>query len=166
MERYRSGCLALGLLLFLCPLILLPALLYGQLQNAWRSAAWPETPGQILSSDARSTRIPFRSYAPFVRYTYTVDGQAYTGDTLAFVRDGVGAAWAGRKVAQYPPGREVMVYYDPANPAVAVLEPGATPAGLLSAFGGYGIFALILVAFGALSLRLSHDWKKRVEAAE
>jgi len=91
---------------------------------------WPATQGQIIASriseststDSDSDRST--SYSPAVEYTYNVAGQEYKGNKITFgFTQGYGRyAKAQAALARYPLGAQVTVYYDPANPADAVLE--------------------------------------------
>jgi hypothetical protein len=74
-----------------------------------------------VRSDAEST-----TFNPVVRYEYVVDHVRYLGDRVAFSqRIFVNSRENAEKVVQkYPLGAEVKVFYNPSNPAYAVLEPG------------------------------------------
>ena len=58
---------------------------------------------------------------PVVQYSYQVGGQAYQSYKLAPGPE-VGGTGAGKVVARYPAGAQVMVFYNPQNPSEAVLE--------------------------------------------
>jgi uncharacterized protein DUF3592 len=98
-------------------------------KQADESASWQSTHGTVTGSSlGQSTNYsdsgPTVSYFPIVRYSYSVVGQPYTGERIAF---GLGesssrSAKAQKMLDGYPVGRPVTVYYDPANPAQAVLE--------------------------------------------
>lgn len=88
---------------------------------------WPSTMGTVnasylerrhSSSDSGSTNYPV------VQYSYRVSGQAYQGTKLAPGPE-VGGTGAGKVVARYPAGAQVMVFYNPQNPSDAVLETKA-----------------------------------------
>lgn len=88
---------------------------------------WPSTLGTVnasylerrsSSSDSGSTNYPV------VQYSYQVGGQAYQGTKLAPGPE-VGGTGAGKVVARYPAGAQVMVFYNPQNPSDAVLETKA-----------------------------------------
>ena len=88
---------------------------------------WPSTMGTVhasylerrsSSSDSGSTNYPV------VQYSYQVSGQAYQGTKLAPGPE-VGGTGAGKVVARYPAGAQVMVFYNPQNPSDAVLETKA-----------------------------------------
>jgi hypothetical protein len=85
---------------------------------------WPSTMGTVntsylerrhSSSDSGSTNYPV------VQYSYQVGGQAYQGMKIAPGPE-VGGTGAGKVVARYPAGAQVMVFYNPQNPSDAVLE--------------------------------------------
>ena len=88
---------------------------------------WPSTMGTVnasylerrhSSSDSGSTNYPV------VQYSYQVSGQAYQATKLAPGPE-VGGTGAGKVVARYPAGAQVMVFYNPQNPSDAVLETKA-----------------------------------------
>jgi hypothetical protein len=88
---------------------------------------WPSTMGAVnasylerrhSSSDSGSTNYPV------VQYSYQVSGQAYQSTKLAPGPE-VGGTGAGKVVARYPAGAQVMVFYNPQNPSDAVLETKA-----------------------------------------
>lgn len=93
---------------------------------------WATTTGQVMAVGVQ----PYRSrsgsgystmYRSAVTYVYTVNGTQYTSDRLA-IGGGLGygsPAIAEREVAKYPAGSMVQVYYNPNNPAEAVLETRA-----------------------------------------
>ncbi len=70
------------------------------------------------SSDSGSTNYPV------VQYSYQVSGQSYQSTKLAPGPE-VGGTGAGKVVARYPAGAQVMVFYNPQNPSDAVLETKA-----------------------------------------
>jgi len=88
---------------------------------------WPSTMGMVnasylerrhSSSDSGSTNYPV------VQYSYQVGGQAYQSTKLAPGPE-VGGTGAGKVVARYPAGVQVMVFYNPQSPSDAVLETKA-----------------------------------------
>lgn len=86
---------------------------------------WPSTMGTVLMStlERRSSSEGSTDYA-VVQYSYQVGGQAYQSYKLAPGPE-VGGTGAGKVVARYPPGAQVMVFYNPQNPSEAVLERNA-----------------------------------------
>lgn len=119
--------------------------------RAQRTRDWPTTAGQVVD-----TRIEKHSgddnkkYRSIVRYGYSVGGAEYTSERFSFGSNRRSKPAAEAFCAKYPPGAEVLVHYDPARPAEAVLsiEPAsaATPLGI----GG----ALVMAA-GAFLFTLS-----------
>jgi len=94
------------------------------------SRHWPSVTGVITTS---ALKLQFQKhtayYRPFVSYSYTVGGIPRGDTRITFALDGPpefpkekGLAWLNQK---YPVGKQVPVFYDPANPDRAVLEPGA-----------------------------------------
>ncbi|HLO32918.1 MAG TPA: DUF3592 domain-containing protein [Anaerolineales bacterium] len=84
---------------------------------------WPSTMGSVVMSKIEqrsSTEGGYTDY-PSVQYSYQVGGQAYQSYKLAPGPE-VGGTGAGKIVARYPPGAQVMVFYNPQNPSDAVLE--------------------------------------------
>lgn len=106
---------------------------YKSRQKAGESQQWPSTSGEITEArvthsthtDADDNRID--SYSPYVRFTYQVSGQEFTGDKITF---GLKQAFNQEQKAQqalgrYQMGGQVSVYYNPDNPKEAVLERSA-----------------------------------------
>jgi hypothetical protein len=83
---------------------------------------WPSTMGvvQMSTIDRRSSSDGYTDY-PVVQYSYQIGGQTYQSMKLAPGPE-VGGTGAGKVVAKYPAGAQVMVFYNPQNPSDAVLE--------------------------------------------
>lgn len=84
---------------------------------------WPSTMGTVTTSylDRRSSSEGGYTNYPVVQYSYQVSGQGYQAAKLAPGPE-VGGTGAGKIVARYPAGAQVMVFYNPQNPSDAVLE--------------------------------------------
>ena len=84
---------------------------------------WPSTMGTVNSSylERRSSSEGGSTNYPVVQYSYQIGGQSYQSSKLAPGPD-VGGTGAGKVVARYPVGAQVMVFYNPQNPSDAVLE--------------------------------------------
>lgn len=85
---------------------------------------WPSTMGMVNASYLERRHSSSESGStnyPVVQYSYQVSGQAYQGIKIAPGPE-VGGTGAGKVVARYPAGAQVMVFYNPQNPAEAVLE--------------------------------------------
>lgn len=102
--------------------------------NAARS--WPSVEGQIVSVSIRthssihdgrhSGAHRQRSYFPQIRYRWSVAGRSFEGRRYALGEeheDYAERSEAQRAAAQFAAGTAVEVFYDPADPASAVLDP-------------------------------------------
>lgn len=133
------------------------------LQKAYASRNWPAVTGRIQNVrvtwdvDNSPESMGDREYYFEVRHAYEVDGQAYTGERYSF---GDGSNAAGRiyrsedearaaAAAAYTVGSDITVYYDPAAPESAVLQPDA-------GFGAYAplFLGLFFLLVGVASWRL------------
>jgi hypothetical protein len=87
---------------------------------------WPSTMGTVHASflERRSSSEGGSTNYPVIQYSYQVGGQAYQGMKIAPGPE-VGGTGAGKVVARYPAGAQVMVFYNPQNPSDAVLETKA-----------------------------------------
>ena len=112
-----------------CVLILLNAIFLGIIYFMRRRMAvvstWPSTMGTVVNSflEQRSDSEGTTNY-PVVQYSYQVAGQTYQSSKRAPGME-VGGTGAGKVIARYPVGAQVMVFYDPQKPSDAVLERNA-----------------------------------------
>lgn len=97
-------------------------------RNARASASWPTVQGMITETDLEfSTDEDGDTWTPRVAYTYLVNGISYENFTIKFGETSYGSESTAREVlVRYPVGQAVTVYYDPADPDRAVLEPGVS----------------------------------------
>ena len=86
-------------------------------------------------------------------YAYQVGGRDYRSTRLYAGRPVLSGSpkIAEAIIAKYPPGASVSVFYNPANPAEAMLEPlnfENAKVALIAAigFGGCGLLALLLMS--------------------
>ncbi len=127
--RLISGCLwflilaGVGLMIFGVVFLI----------NANASRGWPSVQGQVqnVSVVKNSTSGTQGSYHYAVTYVYQVDGRPYTGDRYSLGQGSrASQRYPSRSEARtasrrnYPMGSPVDVYYDPADPASAVLKAG------------------------------------------
>jgi len=106
-----------------------------RLVQAVRSKSWPTVEGELSAAGLR--QVQYRGVeagggsdgasavvADF-SYSYSVDGQTYTGQRVTF-SDHVNKTMASLKKLQtkYQGQERVVVYYNPANPSQSVLIPG------------------------------------------
>ena len=122
-----------GICATVLPIIILVGLgifLYRRSQqgSAAKQAAqsWASTMGTVLMSTIQIKRTSrSRSEIPVVVYQYQVNGTAYQGQTIKAGEQFFNVRVMGQAqatVARYPVGAQVMVYYNPANPAESALE--------------------------------------------
>jgi len=111
------------------------------------SRNWPETTGKIIASgiDPRRSHTSggySTSYYPVVQYQYQVEGRTYLSNRITFGGE-IGYGWtnmAQKQVDNYPPGANVAVFYDPNDPATAVLERTAGTSSKI-----YWVIAIIIL---------------------
>lgn len=88
--------------------------------------SWTGTMGTVLMSSVQVRRTgTSRSEFPVVVYQYQVNGQAFQGQTIKAGEQFFSVRVLGQAqetVRRYPPGAQVMVYYNPANPEESALE--------------------------------------------
>src|SRR5215475_6849563 len=90
-----------------------------------KSATWPKVLGRIVSSEIIDTSdAEGSSYEIKLAYEYSVQGAIYRCDRFGWMGNNTAGlkSDANRIVESYPVGRAVGVYYDPSDPAQAVLE--------------------------------------------
>lgn len=88
-----------------------------------------------------------RRYSPRIIYTYSVYGQAYTsGQVDIGARRWYSSQARAEARLTHRPEQRVTVYYDPDNPAQAVLEAGFTRGAWGTFFIGIGFAAIGMVA--------------------
>jgi hypothetical protein len=120
--------LTLGIigLVFLILNVIFLAILFFMRRRMAAVRQWPSTMGTVDTSylERRSSSEGGYTNYPVVHYTYQVSGQAYQGTKIAPGME-VGGTGAGKVVARYPAGAQVMVFYNPQNPPDAVLETKA-----------------------------------------
>ena len=124
------------------------------LDNAKASSDWPNVNGKITRSAVATKRSDGKTMFSFdVVYKYEVEGKQYTCNNVYFGGEGSSSSSSSANgvVSRYPKGSEVKVYYEPANPGNAVLEPGTTWSSYL-VYGVGMVFLVIgvLVAGGSL----------------
>ncbi len=141
-----------------------------ELTQADASASWPSVAGTVVSSQVKKStssrgtgrkRRRSTSHSASIVYEYTVDSRKHTAKRVSFGATSSSASSAREIVSRYPKGKAVTVYYDPADPERAVLEPG-TSGGTYIPLGVGVVFAAIggYMAVGGLLVR-----KKRLAAA-
>lgn len=126
------------------------------LRNRRRAAAsqqWPTAEGTVTAATIKiwKDRESGDSYEPKITYSYTVDGQQYQGDKIAFgTTRSHDRAGAEAVTARYAVGTPVAVSYDPANPKLAVLEPKSTGSNTVFLIVGV-VFLIVAIVFPILA---------------
>jgi hypothetical protein len=93
------------------------------------SLSWTETSGQVVASDAfPSSAKGNGAYTPRVIYQYTVSGAVYHGNEISYGFSGFSfgetRAKTEQRVAEYPVGANVRVFYNPGAPGYSCIKPG------------------------------------------
>ena len=93
---------------------------------------YPSVPGKVIDSrvETHSDSEGGTSHKAKVRYAYTVNDQPYEGDRVRYGMHTGGKKASRSFVQKHAPGTPVTVYYNPAKPAEAILEPGVSGADL------------------------------------
>lgn len=126
------GWLALFPLLFLLVGLILVAIGARQLYQGRQSETWPTVTGRIaiaalgkhIDRDNDNSTVS-TTYRADISYDYLVEDVAYVnGDVHFGAMSSSDPSVARRLLQRYPVGKQVTVYYNPARPQQAVLEPG------------------------------------------
>jgi hypothetical protein len=123
-----------------------------QMSKAKKASAWPTVPGTVLSSGLEEHRSHDSdggtsvNYEPRVQYQYAIMGSPFTGYRLSFGNASYSYNIAARKIAAYPQGAQVTVYYNPDDPSDSVLEPKAAGGVVLIVIGV--IFVVLAIVLG------------------
>lgn len=119
--------------------------------RSFKTRRWPSVPGRIYSARIRenyNVTERERHYKPDIRYEYRVAGKAFRGKRLGiYAQSNAGYVFATTAMERYAEGTAVTVYYNPANPADAVLIQGPEYQALIGVivpwvFVGFGAFIL------------------------
>ncbi len=113
------------------------------------SHSWIQVPGTITHVKLRKLHDPERNadYEALITYSYAVGKLEFSSSTIAIGKESVELSAKGSLFVheRFPLHSWVQVYYDPANPAQAVLEPGKEGNGVLVIAIGIG-----LVVYGGI----------------
>jgi len=128
------------------------------LREAISARSWEKTDGAVTASETRPISGT-DDFALLVSYEYTVNGQTFKNDRIAFweTRAASRASLEEQRMAQYTPGKAVVVYYNPSNPIAAALTPPQSGGFLGTALLVQGIVTVIgcAIAMFALAYGLS-----------
>jgi len=136
--------------------------------GASASKTWSTVNGTVIrsriekseqrTSRSSGTSITTYSYQPDVTYRYTVNNTTITGQRISWGQV-TNREMAEDIILKYPLNKEVVVYYDPADPEQSVLVPGYS-GGLLF----MPSLGLAVIASGLLSIFVI--WKYGTSFAE
>lgn len=101
---------------------------------------WPSVDGTIIESRIDDAHLEM--IKPVLRYRYQVDGQTHVGFRVAFSGYGSSRPAMDRLIAPYPVGATVRVFYNPRDPASAVLDNTARSDWTYWLLFGIGFLAL------------------------
>jgi hypothetical protein len=111
---------------------------------------WPMTSGKVLSASVESRGTGNQAtYHALILYEFRLHGTIFHGTRIRIgEQDFRNRAEAQRVVDRYPPGRDVLVHYNPNVPGESILEPGSAAWlwGVVSIGGGFVFLGLILAA--------------------
>lgn len=131
-------------------------------QQSREAKDWKETSGTIVSADIDTFEAPttvdniprtvITNQANIV-YGYEVGGNAYQSNRIAFggKTQSTSKRLVGGALGRYKVGDRVTVYYDPANPAEAVLERKAKHIWVLYVFAALFAFGAYAFATGLVN---------------
>ncbi|MEA2811813.1 MAG: hypothetical protein QOJ17_5954, partial [Rhodospirillaceae bacterium] len=121
-----------GMAFFTLGGLMILAMLWASRSQVAEAAGWPQTSGRIVASTVEhyrqrvggartGTLVTF--YEPVIEYSYRVADRDYHSTQLSFGGKAAGSQeLAEARAARYPLGAQVVVHYDPKNPANAVLD--------------------------------------------
>jgi len=123
---------------------------------------WPVAPGSVIASAITADTVGHAYYGRggaryavverrlHVTYTYVVDGYRFPGTRYSILLPSKREATA-RVLSQYPAGAAVMVHYDPADRATAVLDTSIPARSITQIILG------LVVALGTWAATRPHD---------
>ncbi len=154
LTRPRLSVLTGVLLIFL-------GILFSGLPTMIASLRWSTAEGIITSHQFQGKTFreydgdAYKEVHVFIRYEYTVDAVTYMSQSInAFDLP----FYPPEVAARYPVDKKVTVYYDPKNPAEAVLEPG-----FVDVLKAFDVFSYLF--FGAGIYFIHHGISGRKKAA-
>lgn len=148
-ELESSQSIVIGLFFLACVALFLVALL-SKLYETRRASIWPSASGRIVRSRARldlvrasESEIPRNERTADIVYEYKVQGHTHRGSRVSLAErtrpDEIPAL-----LTRYPQGKIVPVYYNPQNPAEAILDRSMPQSAML------GCTTLLAVAIAAV----------------
>jgi hypothetical protein len=142
----------LTILLTIIPVAIVVLILVGVMRRSSSqvnaSKNWDSAIGKVLMSQIEMRRVTgshgaHNSPYPVVVYEYEVMGRRFQGTRISFGTEVGGSIAAPRTLQKYPVGSTVTVFYNPQNPAEAVLEQSSRSNSILK-FVVFVIIAMVL----------------------
>lgn len=127
-------------------------------KRARESVYWPVAEGVIIKScvGTRMHKGEVHHYAD-VKYSFKVNGEEYTSGEITYKHVNRSI---DETLAKFPVGLKVKVYYNPDDPSIALLEPGAS-------WETYQAFAIgILILIVDIGVIVYYKRKDMIEAAK
>ena len=116
--------------------------------RAWQTLDWEEGSAEMLSSGVGAPDGPrSRCYPPRAAYSYSAEGKQFTGQRVRATDGCVSESELTEFQAEFKKGDTVDVYYDPARPSEAVLQPGR----LWYSDWVQAFFGLFFIGFGIVT---------------
>jgi len=113
------------------------------------------TKGRIVRSEIGQGSMSRRGVE--IEYTYAVDGVKYHGHRYRYDDHNVSMEWESTLV-EHPRWSSKKIYYDPQNPADALLEPGVDGADLLLLLFALSLNVLTFILWRAMFARLRENF--------
>lgn len=134
----------------------------GIFESVWQKKHWPVASGVIVSSIVVGKK---RAFQPEITYRFLVDSMAFENKTDLHM-SGFGNKRARRDNAkrvagEYPINKQVIVYYNPANPTESYLRFGPYWSDYMklmvgSLMLGGGVFIILFIMGGRSKAKLNH----------
>ncbi|MET3906214.1 hypothetical protein ABID59_000535 [Bradyrhizobium sp. S3.3.6] len=157
--------------MLLAPLALILIAAIVKTWQAREARSWPQVSGKVVTSVAEvrevrvsdderedGYRMESRNFAN-VTYEYSVSGRKLSGNRVSIGED-LGNFQVAEKLAKYPAGSIVTVYYNPRHPDQAVLERDL-PKGLWGCLGIGSAIVVAIILGSAFGLNQSYAWLAR-----
>ncbi|MBC7768539.1 MAG: DUF3592 domain-containing protein [Phycisphaerales bacterium] len=115
-----------------------------------RAEQFPSVTGVITQNEIEITPSSKggSNYAARLHFAYSVDGRAYVGDRHRYGGYTASAEHAESLASRYPVGAPVIVYFNPDDPADAILSPGVDGADVFVLFF---LLPFNVILFGAIA---------------
>jgi hypothetical protein len=133
-------------------------------RRADQASHWPTGWGVVQSSRIREhiyyereTLIPHARYEPVIEYTYATEEQDRPVTLACYARTALSRAQAEEVAAEYPPGAQIAIHFNPEIPVEQIVGPEELrPSHLLTAGTALVLLSLlsVLIGIGILLLQV------------